>query len=572
MNSSAITDALYGFFDLNKTKLIWTGSLEDLKAFVLTEIDEKTAENTTWRSPSGGKWCFHSDQFKVTWYTKSKTIIFDGNKVEKLKEKIHGSLSKSEKSKSVQHPNDQNVEPYESNTAASHNPVDDNEDRALTSLSLETTHNQSVNSNACNDSCPCGCRSMPTGVEIESNIAAGQNPVDDNEDRAASLSPKPTQSVNSNASNDSCPCISRLRATDIDIEGIKLDIVILQSQMTTDSAKSLNAHKEVSKLRFELQKEQHRNVMLEERAAKSEEENDSLRLALKLLMQDQAVRLDPTVVHETEQRNPTTWKTPKGPLRKKHTQSKLIMQDQNRFGALQNLVEGDGYGNAECATQRSTNNKESLVGPNENEIKKRNPKKKKRKQATVSDEVKVVEELPKQSERQTNSRASVVVAGDSIIKYVKGWELSNAEQNVSVKSFSGATVDDMVDFLKPTIRKRPDKLVIHAGTNDVRSSNPKTIADKVIELAENFKEKSSCTEIIISSLVIRCDSEDLAKKVKDTNKLLKLNCDRKHYMFLDNANINRTHLNQRGLHLNHEGSARLQRNIASTLKSLNAQD
>ena len=73
-----------------------------------------------------------------------------------------------------------------------------------------------------------------------------------------------------------------------------------------------------------------------------------------------------------------------------------------------------------------------------------------------------------QEERQPQQlRKTVVVAGDSIIKYVKGWELSNNKQNVAVKSFSGATVEDMKDFLRPTIRRQPDKLVIHVGTNDI---------------------------------------------------------------------------------------------------------
>jgi uncharacterized membrane protein YfhO len=37
--------------------------------------------------------------------------------------------------------------------------------------------------------------------------------------------------------------------------------------------------------------------------------------------------------------------------------------------------------------------------------------------------------------QQSRSKQTVVVAGDSIIKYVKGWELSSADQGVSVKSF-----------------------------------------------------------------------------------------------------------------------------------------
>jgi hypothetical protein len=39
------------------------------------------------------------------------------------------------------------------------------------------------------------------------------------------------------------------------------------------------------------------------------------------------------------------------------------------------------------------------------------------------------------TERQHNNK-TVVVAGDSIIKYVKGWKLSSAERKVSVKNLS----------------------------------------------------------------------------------------------------------------------------------------
>lgn len=49
-----------------KTKLIWTGSLEDLKALALTEVDEDTAQSTTWRSLSGGIWSFESKVLTIT--------------------------------------------------------------------------------------------------------------------------------------------------------------------------------------------------------------------------------------------------------------------------------------------------------------------------------------------------------------------------------------------------------------------------------------------------------------------------------------------------------------------------
>ena len=90
--SSIVSNILYSYFNIKRSKLIWTGSLETLKAFVLTEVDEETAETTTWRSPSGGKWLFDSKLLSVTWLTRSQNIHFDGDKGSDLMERIHSFL------------------------------------------------------------------------------------------------------------------------------------------------------------------------------------------------------------------------------------------------------------------------------------------------------------------------------------------------------------------------------------------------------------------------------------------------------------------------------------------------
>ena len=149
---------------------------------------------------------------------------------------------------------------------------------------------------------------------------------------------------------------------------------------------------------------------------------------------------------------------------------------------------------------------------------------------------------------------------------MKGWELSNTEQNVAVKSFSGATVEDMNDFLRPTTRRQPDKLVIHVGANNIQSSTPQNIADEVTKVAHQFKQESKKTRIIISSLIIRSDNPEFANKVKETNIALKLKCEENNWSFIDNSNINSLHLNRRGLYLTHEGSSLLQANIGNILK------
>ena len=75
------------------------------------------------------------------------------------------------------------------------------------------------------------------------------------------------------------------------------------------------------------------------------------------------------------------------------------------------------------------------------------------------------------SNAQTNKPVTVV-AGDSIIQNIRGWSLSKANK-VVVKSFPGATTEDMEDFIKPILRKEPDNIIIHVGTNDVKAQEPR---------------------------------------------------------------------------------------------------
>ena len=93
------------------------------------------------------------------------------------------------------------------------------------------------------------------------------------------------------------------------------------------------------------------------------------------------------------------------------------------------------------------------------------------------------------------------------------------------------------------------------------------IAEKVNKLAENFKTESSHTENIFFSLVTRGESHELALKIRETNNILKSNCTWKNRLVLDNSNIDRSSLNYRGLHLNHNGCKLLHENIANILTS-----
>ena len=133
------------------------------------------------------------------------------------------------------------------------------------------------------------------------------------------------------------------------------------------------------------------------------------------------------------------------------------------------------------------------------------------------------------------------------------------KDKVYIKSFSGATNECMVDYIKPTLKYDPDVIILHCGTNDLKSDikNAEDIANDVMNLAKNMKYDNK--EIIISGLVCRNDS--LPDKGSDVNNLFKAKCNEVSLLFCDNCNVSRNHSNASGLHLNAKGTFTLANNF-----------
>ena len=151
------------------------------------------------------------------------------------------------------------------------------------------------------------------------------------------------------------------------------------------------------------------------------------------------------------------------------------------------------------------------------------------------------------SGRNKKTKSNTVIVGDSMIKYVKGWEISSATNRVTVKSFSGASVEDMTDFIKPILRKKPENIVLHIGTNNLRNDDAKSVADGITNLAHSIQQQCPDIEIIVSGVITRSDDMSASSRVRETNKLVKSMCDQNDWNFIPNSNIKNTHLNVRGL-------------------------
>ena len=115
-----------------------------------------------------------------------------------------------------------------------------------------------------------------------------------------------------------------------------------------------------------------------------------------------------------------------------------------------------------------------------------------------------------------NRVPATVILRDSIVKNVYGNAFTKSikhKKHVVVKHFSGAKIEDMECYAKPTQEKQPTQIIIPVGTNDL----PDEIANEIVEFANSFK--TSENNVVVSSIVSR--KERFNNKAKEVNENLK---------------------------------------------------
>ena len=150
-------------------------------------------------------------------------------------------------------------------------------------------------------------------------------------------------------------------------------------------------------------------------------------------------------------------------------------------------------------------------------------------------------------------------------------------KSVTIKSTSGAVP---ATAAHPTDIKDVQEIVLHVGTNCVNNNttfeSPTGIADEIVKKAMDLQSKATTAKIYISSIVSRSDLVDdkndttaANEKIKQTNELVKEQCNTNNITFIDNANIGTEDLYD-GLHLNTSGAKKLAKNIATEIRRRNS--
>ena len=158
---------------------------------------------------------------------------------------------------------------------------------------------------------------------------------------------------------------------------------------------------------------------------------------------------------------------------------------------------------------------------------------------------------------------TILIVGDSIINGIEESRITK-KFPVKVRSYQGAKISDMYDYLTPLLKKEPTYIFLHVGSNNSPNEDSTAILDKLLLLKMHIKLILPNVKIYLSCPVLRIDDAKANLTLRNfTNKLKSLNID-----VIINDNVDVTCLGKAGLHLNPKGSGRLAMNFLSLMRRL----
>ena len=111
-----------------------------------------------------------------------------------------------------------------------------------------------------------------------------------------------------------------------------------------------------------------------------------------------------------------------------------------------------------------------------------------------------------------------------------------------VNSFLEANIEDMEDFLTSIIRRKPDEIILHVGTNNLQNDSPGMIVNNILKLAQKIDNHGRHSAISL----ITFRNDDLWGKAKVVNSILPSESSD----VIEHTNITGSHMDQTNLHLN----------------------
>ena len=345
----------------------------------------------------------------------------------------------------------------------------------------------------------------------------------------------------STKSMEECPCYSLVCNLTSEVNALKSLTEKMNTMPAGDATELAENNHRIQKLKEENNRLRIQLSNLKDNNEKLIQERDSLKLALQVVSNDlltkskmeQSESVNDTI---TKNRNHDNIVNVENPTEWKHSTTKRNKRNKGRQST---------------DPSKSTN-------PNANSV----PAEKKP-AAAIQDRDRETSSGQDVNSPSHQQQEVSTILGDSIIQRIQGSAMTKkVGHRVIVKPFPGATVEDMQSYIKPALKRSPSRVILHAGTNDLKTKQPQEIADSLVDLAHTI-ESSSNAEVILSELLIRRDSH--AQAVKEVNQRLRRFCTQNGWTLVSHSNITQSGLNRGGLHLNPSGNETLFNNFARLL-------
>ena len=118
------------------------------------------------------------------------------------------------------------------------------------------------------------------------------------------------------------------------------------------------------------------------------------------------------------------------------------------------------------------------------------------------------------------SKNTTLIVGDSIVSGIEENRKSCHWKKVKVKSFPGATIEDMYDYIKPLLKKCPKNIILHIGTNNTVHDTSRIVVDKILSLKVFVEKALPDCNVCISNLTLRTDNSKASFAVNNVNQHL----------------------------------------------------
>ena len=118
-------------------------------------------------------------------------------------------------------------------------------------------------------------------------------------------------------------------------------------------------------------------------------------------------------------------------------------------------------------------------------------------------------------------KVTTLVIGDSMLAGLREAKLSR-NKKIKVRFFPGAKTEDLQYHLISYLKKKPDNIIIHIGTNDSPYKSEDLIYEEFLNVKQIIhKHHPDCKNIVLSSPIIRTDKQEANNILKKYNSILK---------------------------------------------------